>query len=69
MIREPVKEVLYGVLVFFNLVKLVHVSVEDVFANPLIGDFKVTLIQHRLSPLLLLGTIPPQSREDNGPIL
>jgi hypothetical protein len=65
----PVEIVLQGITVLLDLVEVMVASVHDVLANPPIGDFQVTVIQHRLSPLYLPGTIPPESPEDNGPIL
>ena len=65
----PGEEVLQGVPNLFDVVEIVVPFVEDVVPNPLIRDFKVTLAQHCTAPQFLPGTIPPESREENGPIL
>jgi hypothetical protein len=64
-----VEKVLDGIADFLAVVEVVVFVVEYVIANPLVGDLKVAFIQHRLPPRFLRGTIPPESPEDNGPIL
>jgi hypothetical protein len=61
-IGYPVEEVLHRVAFLFRVDEVVHAVLEHMLLNPLVRNFKVTLIQHLWAPLSPAPGLSPGNR-------
>lgn len=64
MVGVTVEEVLHGTTVLLTVVKVTLLVVQDVVADPLIGNLKFTLVQHHSFPLSPPPGLSPQNPDE-----